>query len=112
MKTILHIADYGGPYAGNFISSLLHLKEVVAEELGLGTVLVFSKIAEGCPWLKLVLEKEVPVLFIDKRMPRLKRFQTVTAIAKEYDAVPLHSHFTSFDVDAAVAAKRLGIKVV
>jgi len=109
---ILHIADYGGPYAGNFISSLLHLKETVSEELGFGTVFVFSKIAEGRPWLKLVQEKGIPVLFVDKRMPLLKRFRTLTAIAKEHNAILLHSHFTLFDIDTAFAAKHLGIKAV
>jgi len=112
MATVIHIADYGGSYSGNFIASLLHLQETVAEQLGLGTVFVFSKVAEGRPWLRVIRDRGIPVLFIDKRMPRLKRFQAVTAIAKEHNAVLLHSHFTSFDVDGAVAAKRLGARVV
>lgn len=89
MPIILHIADYGGVYSGNFVPSLLHLKEAVAEQLGLSTVFVFSKVAEGRPWLKLIQERGIPVLFIDKHMSLLKRFQTVTAIAKERDAVLL-----------------------
>jgi glycosyltransferase involved in cell wall biosynthesis len=112
MATIIHIADYGGPYSGNFISSLLHLQEAVHKQLGLDTAFIFSKVAEGRPWLRLIQDRAIPVLFLDKDMPQLKRFQAITAIAREHDAVLLHSHFTSFDIDAAVAARRLGIKVV
>lgn len=111
-SNILQVADFGSIYSGNFIASLLRLQETVTEQLGLGMVFVLPKVAEERPWLKLVQERGIPALFIDKHMPLLKRFQAVTAIAKEYNAVLLHSHFTSFDMDAAVTAKRLGVKVV
>ena len=68
MATIFHIADYGGSYAGNFIASLLRLQEAVTEQLGLGMVLVFSKIVEDRPWLKLVQEQKIPVYFAGKHI--------------------------------------------
>jgi len=68
MTNILHIADYGGSYSGNFIASLLRLQEALAEQFDLGMVLVFSKVAEGRPWLKLVQEQKIPVYFADKRI--------------------------------------------
>jgi hypothetical protein len=43
MATVLHAADYGGSYAGNFIASLLALDNVLNEELGLRLVLVFFR---------------------------------------------------------------------
>ncbi|HMN15830.1 MAG TPA: glycosyltransferase family 4 protein [Bellilinea sp.] len=114
MKTsnILQIASYGGPYSGGFISSLLHLEEKIAEQTGLGTVYVFSSIAEGRPWLQLFHDRGSPVLFIDKQMAIPKRYRTVTAIAREYNAALVHSHFGAFDLDAAVAGARVGAKVV
>ena len=51
MATVLHAADYGRTYAGNFIASLLALDNVLNEELGLRLVLVFSDIVKVRQWL-------------------------------------------------------------
>lgn len=109
---IVQIADYGAPYAGNFISSLLCLHEAVATELKVDTVFVFPESARQRPWITMVQNQKIPVLFIDKSMRLVKRLQALHSIAESSNALLLHSHFTEFDLDATWVAHRMRIKSV
>ena len=112
MATILHIMDYGGPYSGSFISSLIFLEEKITKELGLNSIFIFSEIAKLRPWLNLIQKREIPIFFIDKKSSLLKRVKSITTIAKDYNVILIHSHFTTFDLDAVFVAKYLKAKVI
>ncbi len=112
MATVLHAADYGGSYAGNFIASLLALDNVLNEELGLRLVLVFSDIAKGRQWLEQVEARGIPYYYLSKSWSRVARFKTLKAIAEEHDSLLLHSHFTTFDLDVALVALVLKLPAI
>jgi len=42
MNTVIHIADYGGSYSGNFVASLIALDKALHKEMGLRLMVVFS----------------------------------------------------------------------
>lgn len=112
MKTILYIMDYGGPYSGNFISSLLFLEEKITKELGFDSIFIFSEIAKQRPWLNLIQKRKIPIFFIDKKLSLLKRVKNIITIVKDYNVILVHSHFTTFDLDAVFVAKYLKAKVI
>ena len=112
MATILHIMDYGGPYSGNFISSLLFLEEKITKELGFNSIFIFSEIAKQRPWLNLIQKRKIPIFFIDEKLSLLKRVKSIIILAKDYNVILIHSHFTTFDLDAVFVAKYLKAKVV
>ncbi len=110
--TILEVADYGGPYSGSYIPSLLRLREFVANRLGLETVFVFSEIAIPRPWTKQMRDSGATLVFLDRRLPRFERVRRLGAIASQQSSVLVHSHFGAFDMEAALVAKLQGAKVV
>jgi len=112
MATILHIMDYGGPYSGNFISSLLFLEEKITKELGFNSIFIFSERAKQRPWLNLIQKRKIPIFFIDKKLSLLKRVKNIITIVKDYNVILVHSHFTTFDLDAVFVAKYLKAKVI
>jgi len=101
-KSIVHIADYGGPYSGNFISSLQALKVAVQRE-GFRLVLVFSDIARNRPWLAEV-EGNVSVHFMPKVASLPALVLRLLRILERENAAVLHTHFTTYDVAAWFAA--------
>lgn len=112
MATILHIMDYGGPYSGNFISSLIFLEEKVAKELGHNSIFIFSEIAKKRQWVNLIKKRKIPIYFVDKKLSLLKRVKKIITIIKDYNVILLHSQFTTFDLDAVFVAKYLKAKVI
>ena len=109
---ILQIADYGAPYSGNFIHSLLYLQQEIAVELDRNMILVLPLRASSRSWMDLIQSRKIPFLFIDERMPLVKRFRMVEKFARRHNAILLHSHFTAFDLDAAFVARRMNIKLI
>jgi len=112
MATILHMMNYGGPYSGNFISSLLFLEEKVSKERGINSIFIFPERAKKRAWLTLIQRRKIPIFFIDKKMTLLKRIKNIITITKDYNVILVHSHFTAFDLDAVFVAKYLKAKVI
>ncbi len=104
-QAIIQIADYGGPYRGSFIPSLLRLRESALETMGLDTIFVFSDAARCRPWVAHLANAGARVAFIERGAPRGSRLRTITRIAQERSGSLLHSHFGSFDIDCALAGR-------
>jgi glycosyltransferase involved in cell wall biosynthesis len=102
-NTVLHFADYGGPYAGNFISSLTALAEVLKTS-GYRQVLVFSDIAKNQPWLKELYQKEKYIYIIPKTST-FQMIKDINKIVKKENAQILHTHFITFDLSAWIVMK-------
>lgn len=112
MPTILHVADYGGPYSGNFIASLIALNEELQKNFGLDLALVFSDVARGRQWLKQLDDRQIPYDFIVKEQPHALRLAALKNITKIRKPILIHTHFTSFDIETAFLAYSLKIPLV
>jgi glycosyltransferase involved in cell wall biosynthesis len=128
---LIHLADYGGSYSGSFIPMLASVART-AMERGWSVELVFAEDAEGRGWLSGLEEARVPYRFIDvgsraragrwaawfveeitagRRQTRLAR--DIRALLDESSAPTIvHTHFSSFDVPAAHAARNAKNAVV
>lgn len=97
--TVLQLADYGGPYAGNFIASLMALDEKL-KSLGWRQVLVFSDIAKKTAWLKDLIDKRTTVYLVPKN---IRLTSNIVDIAKKENVSIMHTHFSTFDMPAVGA---------
>jgi glycosyltransferase involved in cell wall biosynthesis len=97
-NTVIHFADYGGPYGGNFIASLGSLNQLL-QSAGWRQVLVFTDIAKNRAWVASLASLGIPLYFVSKKS-RLKLTHAVHAMVKRENAQILHTHFSTFDVPA------------
>jgi glycosyltransferase involved in cell wall biosynthesis len=100
---VLHLADYGGAYSGNFIASLLSLVEP-SRALGLRVVFGFSDIAKGQPFLDDLRAQGLSVHLLPKTAPLRDRTSEVARLAEAENASLIHTHFYRWDVPASLAA--------
>jgi glycosyltransferase involved in cell wall biosynthesis len=101
----MHLAAYGGPYAGSFIPML---RGVADEALKRGWTVdfVFGRGAGGRPWIDELRQSGHRVQVITGASRR-DATKVISGLLDE-DEVPtlLHTHFTRFDVAAAVVGGR------
>jgi glycosyltransferase involved in cell wall biosynthesis len=102
-ETVLVLADYGGAYSGNFVSSLRALAAASAR-VGLDVGLGFSELAAGRPWLDELRRDGLRVDLLPKYAPTLERVRRVRALVARDRPAIVHTHFTTYDVPAALAA--------
>ena len=109
-KTILHLTDYGAPYAGNFIASLSALERLMAEG-GDRTVYVLPPRANERGWTH-EMAKTHDVRFLQKG-GFLSYLRQVRQLLKETRADVLHEHFIHFSekIAAWLAVKTCGHRV-
>ena len=122
---LIHLADYGGAYSGSLIPMLATVART-AMGRGWSVDLVFSEDAQGREWLGGLEQAGIPYRFIKvgsragagrwaawlaeeltagRRNTRLTR--DIHALLDESGAPTiLHTHFSSFDVPAAHAARK------
>src|SRR3954462_1789478 len=100
---VLHLADYGGSYSGNFVASLRSLFEP-CRALGLRVVLGFSDIVEGHPWVDELRQEGIPLHLLRKHAPLAQRSREVARLAELENASVIHTHFYRWDVPASLAA--------
>jgi glycosyltransferase involved in cell wall biosynthesis len=99
---IVHLADYGGPYAGSFVPMLRGLA-VTAQQRGHQTSMCFSETARGRGWVA-ELERVTDVQFLAAgHGPPVAR-EVHRLLGSRKEATVLHTHFGRFDVAAALAA--------
>ncbi len=111
-RTIVQVADYGGPYSGSFIPSLLRLSAFVRDRLDFDSVFAFSEVARSRPWLQAVRDAGIPVAFISRRSSHFDRARRLAILTKKHRGALLHSHFSAFDLGAALAARWQRVRVV
>ena len=109
-KTILHLTDYGAPYAGNFIASLTALESLLDSNEA-KTVYVLPSRASDRVWAQEMAQTH------DVRFLRKGGFfsylRQVRGLLKETNADVLHEHFIHFSEKLAAwfASKTCGHRV-
>jgi len=99
----VHLAGYGGPYAGSFVPTLRSVMRAAGDR-GWSCEAVFGPVAKDRVWLNELRADGIPFRFV----PTIARgdvAETVGAILSESDEpTVLHTHFSRFDVAAVMAA--------
>lgn len=108
-QTVIHFADYGGPYAGNFIASLLALEREL-EKHGARQVWVFGGAASGRRWLRDLADRGRSLYVLDMGGSVWTLTREVYRIAVTESGAILHSHFTTFDVPVWIATRSLRLR--
>jgi glycosyltransferase involved in cell wall biosynthesis len=103
--SVLHLADYGGAYSGNFVASLRALAEP-CRAMGLRVALAFSDVARGRPWIDALRADGFPVHFVARAESLSGRARAIGELAAAEDAALIHTHYTRYDVPAAIATAR------
>ena len=109
-RTILHLTDYGAPYAGNFIASLNALERLLAEN-GAKTVYVLPPRASERVWAQ-EMAKTRDVRFLRKG-GFFSYLRQMRRLLKETNADILHEHFIHFSekIAAWLAIQSCGHRV-
>ena len=99
----MHLAGYGGPYAGSFVPMLRGVMRA-ARDRGWSCEAVFGPVAKDRVWLDELRDDGIPFRFAPSSaradVSRLVR----SLLAESDEPTVLHTHFTSFDIPAAMAA--------
>ncbi len=109
-KTILHLTDYGAPYAGNFIASLTALESLLDSNEA-KTVYVLPSRASDRVWAQEMAQTH-DVRFL-KKGGFFSYLRQVRVLLKETNADVLHEHFIHFSEKLAAwfASKTCGHRV-
>ena len=109
--TVAHMADYGSPYGGNFIVSLIHLYQE-CQKHNVRMVFIFPERARSRPWCQALIKDGYRIYFLPESKKLLSKILLVSRIASEEDVRILHTHFSAFDVLAWLVgvAMRLRLK--
>jgi glycosyltransferase involved in cell wall biosynthesis len=101
----VHLAGYGGPYAGSFVPMLRGVMRA-ARDRGWACEAVFGSVAKDRVWLDELRGDGIPFR-IAPSTARSDVSGLVRSLLSESDEpTVLHTHFTSFDIPAATAAAR------
>ncbi len=105
--TILHLTDYGAPYAGNFIASLSALEALVVQRGG-NVVYVLPSRASERAWAQ-DFSQTHDVRFL-RNGGFCSYYRQVRGLLKETNATILHEHFIHFSekIAAWLASKTCG----
>jgi len=101
-NTIVQLADYGGPYSGNFIASLKMLSAKL-NDIGWRQIYIFSDIAEDKNWLKELINSNHQIYFLPRNKSKIVLGKDIYHIVKKEKASILHTHFSTFDMPSVVA---------
>lgn len=104
-----HLVDYGGPYAGSFISMLVATAREAADR-GYETTIWLSSVARNRPWLP-ELDRVAEVRWLEGAVGRVASISSTvqalqSALATQPGLAVLHTHFSTFDVPAALMRLR------
>jgi len=103
----VHLAGYGGPYAGSFVPMLRGVMRA-ARDRGWWCEAVFTPVAKDRVWLDELRAEGIPFR-IAPSTSRPDVAGMLSSLLRESDEpTVLHTHFTSFDIPAAMAAPAHG----
>ena len=103
---LIHLAGYGGSYPGSFIPMLRAVMGAAARR-GWECEAVFTPISRERGWLAEFDEDSIPYRFSPEGASRRELTGWVADMLAERDGpAVLHTHFTHFDVAAAMAGAR------
>lgn len=101
---VVQLADYGGTYPGSFVP-MLHAVSRAVRSRGWEVHLAFTEDARGRPWAPQLEADGIPLHFLPRTGVR-ELAARVAALGEGADRVLFHTHFTTFDVPAVIAARR------
>jgi glycosyltransferase involved in cell wall biosynthesis len=106
---VIHLADYGGPYAGSFVPMLVATAHEAGRR-GYETTLLLSDIARDRPWLS-EFDGIADVRWIERGESRAAITRSTlqaleTALKDKPGPAVLHTHFATFDVPAVLMRLR------
>lgn len=101
---LIHLADYHGPYAGSFIPMLLATLRA-ARGRGWDVAAGFTPVARGRPWVEELEADGIGVRVAPSHSPRELRGWISDLLDESEGPTIVHTHFTAFDVPAALAAR-------
>jgi len=105
---LIHLAGYGGPYPGSFVP-MLRAVMGAAERRGWSREAVFTPVSRERAWLGELEQDGIPYRFSPAGASRRDLTAWVAGVLDEDDGpAVLHTHFTAFDVAAALAGSRRG----
>jgi len=103
---LIHLAGYGGPYPGSFIPMLRAVMRA-ARQRGWKPEAVFTPISRERAWLAELEQDAIPYRFSPAGASRRELTSWVAdMLAGDDGPAVLHTHFTNFDVAAAMAGSR------
>ena len=103
---LIHLAGYGGPYPGSFIP-MLRAVMGAAERRGWSREAVFTPVSRERAWLGELEHDGIPYRFSPQGASRRELTACVADMLREDDGpAVLHTHFTHFDVAAALAGSK------
>ena len=105
MLSVHHLPDYGGPYSGSFIPMLV-ATAIETNRRGGRTTLWLRKALSGREWLPR-FDGIADLRWIDDRDGRRAIFEALRhALAVDDSSAVMHTHFSAYDIPAALAALR------
>ena len=105
-KRLIHLAGYGGSYPGSFIPMLRAIMRA-ANERGWESEAVFTPISKERAWLAEFDQDGIPYRFPPAGLSRRELTAWIAGLLSEDDGpAVLHTHFTHFDVSAALAGSK------
>ena len=103
---LIHLAGYGGPYPGSFIPMLRAVMRAGSQR-GWTPEAVFTPVSRERAWLAELDQDGIPYRFSPEGASRRELTSWVADLLGEHDGPAiLHTHFTHFDVAAAMAGSR------
>ena len=110
--TVIEASDYHGPYPGNFIPTLLAVGAAVRERLGLDYVCVFPAEVRERPWVQLLADAGIEAVFVPAGTGTRGATELLRELAQRHRARLIRTHFTRFDLPAALAARGSDVRVL
>ena len=102
---IVQISDFDRPQAGSFVPMLLGLL-AEARRQGHQTEAVFGSTTKGAPWLEDFARADIPVTVGPESGSRVRLGRWLDDyLGDDPEPVVLHTHFTTWDVPALIAAR-------
>ena len=101
----MHLAGYGGPYAGSFVPMLRGVMRA-ARERGWSCEAVFGSVAQDRGWLDELRDDGIPFRIAQSTSRAAVSSLVRDLLAESREPTVLHTHFTTFDIAAAGAAAR------
>ena len=102
---LVHLAGYGGPYAGSFVPMLRGVMRA-ARDRGWSCEAVFGPAASDRVWLDELRDDGIPFRIAPSSSRADVSGLVRSVLAESAEPTILHKHFTSFDIPAAMAAGR------
>ncbi len=102
---IVQISNFDRPHAGSFVPMLIGLLGEAARQ-GHRTEAIFGASTAGVPWLEDFEKAGIPVTLAPGTDSRLKLGRWLDGyLGNDEEPVVLHTHFTTWDVPALIAAR-------